>query len=171
MISVLIGLLIIDSVGRRVLLLFSLFGSFIGLTTLAVYFHCKHSNLNLSSYRFVPLCCLIWTVLCYGVGLQQVPYVMQGELFTTGVKASAVCCGLIVFCAFSLSCSKYFQYMDDHFGAHFAFYTFAGFNVSTFFLVLFFIPETKNISLEDVQVLIKQKKIHFENVNMESSQR
>lgn len=164
MTSVFIGLLIVDRLGRRPLALFSLFGSFLGLMILAIYMHLKDSGTDVSSYTFLPLVALIIIVSFYGIGLQQIPYVVQSELFSTGVKAPAVASGLIVFCIFSLLTSKYFQYMHDQAKAHIPVYTFASFAVITFIFVLFLMPETKNLTLEDVQEMMKQGKLHFKNV-------
>ncbi|XP_044747623.1 facilitated trehalose transporter Tret1-like [Coccinella septempunctata] len=164
MIAVIIGLSIVDVLGRRPLILFSLAGSFVGLTVLAIYIHLKSSDVDTSSFTFIPLFALIMVVSFYGVGLQQIPYVLQGELFATSVKASGVALGLIVFCVFSLLSSKYFQHMNDKGKGHITIYTFAVFSVVTFVFVLFCMPETKDLSLEDVQIMMEQRKLHFKDV-------
>ncbi|XP_045464791.1 facilitated trehalose transporter Tret1-like [Harmonia axyridis] len=169
MISDVVGLNIVDLLGRRPLILTSIGGACCGLLTLAIYLHLKDSDVDLSSCSFIPLVALVTIVSFYGFGLQQIPFVVQGELFSTAVKSCAIGLGMMLFCLFSFVGSKYFQFMNDKNKPYVTIYTFAFCAASLFTFILFFMPETKDISLEDVQLMMEQRKLHFKDVDTKNN--
>ncbi|KAK9888744.1 hypothetical protein WA026_000971 [Henosepilachna vigintioctopunctata] len=154
----LVGSAVVDWTGRRVLILWSLVGSALSLFIEGVYLHLLQDNVNMPKWSFVPTTALGMFVVFYGFGLQNVPLLMVGELFPTNIKATAACLSDVYFSILASIVSKYFQYVNTNIGAYLAFYTFGVCCIINFSLVYLFVPETKGLTLEEIQMLLQSGK-------------
>lgn len=150
---------LIDRTGRRPLLIASLIGSAISLFVLGTYFYIKDfTNVDITSFNFVPLLALLGYVIIFNIGAQPIPLLIQGELFPTNVKALASCFSEVYFCIIASIVSKLFQTLRDNFGMFLPFYGFAFCSAVNLIFVIFFVPETKGKTLEDIQAALGVKK-------------
>lgn len=150
-----LGSVIVDCTGRRMLLLWSALGSGVALLAEGLYFQFDLEGADMTSWQFVPITALVVYVIFYGFGLQNIPILMLGELFPTNIKAAALCFGDLYFAALASIVSKYFQAVSEDIGIYFAFYSFATCCFIGFCLIYIFVPETKGITLEEIQSLLK----------------
>ncbi|KAL3268114.1 hypothetical protein HHI36_007241 [Cryptolaemus montrouzieri] len=104
-----VGSVIVDWTGRRFLLLLSALGSAMALFVEALYFQLDSEGADLSNWNLLPITALVVYVIFYGVGLQNIPILMLGELFPTSIKAAAVCFGDLYFAALAAIVSKFFK--------------------------------------------------------------
>lgn len=163
---VVISSLLVDKLGRKPLLLLSIIGSGIALTTQAVYFHLKnHTDYDLSSVGFVPLAALLFYVVFFNVGLWSIPMLLLGEMFPSNVKAFALALAEVHFGLITIFISKSFQLLTDYIGMQVPFFVFALFCLLGVMFIVYAVPETKGKSLEDIQQWLKGNVSKKEHAN------
>ncbi|KAL3281020.1 hypothetical protein HHI36_004244 [Cryptolaemus montrouzieri] len=150
----LIGSAIVDWCGRRVLLIWSAIGSAVALFIEGIYFQLKSEGLNLDNWHIIPVSALIIFVFFYGFGLQNIPYLILGELFSTNIKAAAVCYIGLYFALLSTAISQFFQIISTTWGTYLAFYIFTVCSIVSSILMYMFVPETNGITLAEIQTLL-----------------
>ncbi|KAL1517466.1 hypothetical protein ABEB36_001229 [Hypothenemus hampei] len=150
---------IVDKAGRRPLLITSITGSAIFLFIEGIYFYLKNCTvLDISAFGLVPIIGLIGFVIIFSLGMQTIPILMLGEIFSPNVKAFALCFADIYFSVIATIVSKFFQIMKDSFGMHAPFFAFSCSCVIGLVLIVLFVPETKGQTLEDIQIYLKGNK-------------
>lgn len=144
--------MIVDKTGRRPLLIISTIGAGLALLTEGSYFCVLNEfNVNLSNLTWIPLVALICFVISFSIGMQTIPILLLGELFPTNVKAFALCLADIYFSIIATIVSKFFQITKDDFGLHVPFYAFFVCCILGLVFIIFFVPETKGKTLEEIQ--------------------
>ena len=167
----LIACFVVDKSGRRVLLMIGGFTMTCCMFILGVYyditiFNDGKSHFDIFHHRSVPLSSISWlSVLCvmlyiavFSVGWGPIPWMLMSELFSPIARDTA---GAFVnlmnwFCAFLVL--KFYPQMQTAFHDQGVFWFFAGFSFLSFLFTLFFIPETKGKSLEEIQQYFTSKK-------------
>ncbi len=143
LVAVIIAMSIIDRVGRRTLLLIGSIGCAICLAGVAVVFlSSSHENL------------LVWLLVgfiaFFSFSQGAVIWVFISEVFPTRVRAKGQSLGSFTHWFMNAAISWTFPIVAGHSrGAPFVF--FAAMMAVQFFVVLFSFPETKGITLEDMQ--------------------
>lgn len=148
----------IDKFGRKIILIVSSVLSGLCLLALSVYFHLQFLDINVSSVSWIPIVSvLIYAgVFKYGIGL--VPIVITAEIFPAKMKALGMTVADVMFVIGGLLSIQLYQVLHK-FGMYVPFYVFTA---SAFFVALysmFFIPETKGKSLEEIQLMLKGEKL------------
>lgn len=89
LVSVFINLMLIDRVGRRVLLIVSQLGMTLSLVSLGTFFYLKKENGGETppGLSLLPLFCLISFMVTYNFGAGPVPWIMMGELLPIQIKS------------------------------------------------------------------------------------
>lgn len=166
---------IIDRTGRKPLLIFSLIGTGIADAVLAAYFFWSQGDDHSDSWmKFIPVVAILCYVVIFNVGLASTPMVFISELFNTRVKAVAICAADIYFSLLIVLVSTYFQRTKDSFGIHVPFISFTLFCFLGAVFVYYLVPETKGMTLEQIQDYLNSKErrktttdnrgIHLENL-------
>lgn len=148
----------IDKFGRKIILIVSSLLSGLCLLALSVYFHLQFLDIDVSSVSWIPIVSvLIYAgVFKYGIGL--VPIVITAEIFPAKMKALGMTVADVMFVIGGLLSIQLYQVLHK-FGMYLPFYVFTA---SAFFVALysmFFIPETKGKSLEEIQLMLKGEKL------------
>ncbi len=82
--------LLIDRVGRKILMMISCFGEIVGYLAVAAYVYCKNHqvdfNLDMEGLEWIPLVSLSLTVFLQGLGITSIPLLYIAEV--TPQKAS-----------------------------------------------------------------------------------
>ncbi|XP_012269518.2 facilitated trehalose transporter Tret1-like [Athalia rosae] len=141
----------VDLAGRKLLLLISSAGSALFLVGVALYFQLKSGGVDVSSIYWLPLASMIGFILIYSVGLGTIPGVMLSELFPYNLKAAAGMIVVSVAGLCGLAVTKLYQVVADSLGIQTAFWGYAALTVFSFLFILFFVPETKRKSLQEIQ--------------------
>ncbi|KAK5640548.1 hypothetical protein RI129_011359 [Pyrocoelia pectoralis] len=154
-----ISSMIVDRTGRRPLLIISIIGAGIALFIEGFYFYLKMDcpSLNVSNYSYIPIVALIAFVTFFSIGLQTVPMLLLGELFSTNVKAFALSVSDVHFNIVATLVSKFFQAIKDSYGIHIPFFAFAVSCAVGLIFVIFCVPETKGKTLEKIQEELQGK--------------
>ncbi|CAG5021074.1 unnamed protein product [Parnassius apollo] len=151
--------LVVDRLGRRILLLVSTCGTAIALGLLGMYYLLSDQESPVvSSIGFLPVLSMILFIVTYSWGLGPLPWAMLGELFPIAVKAVATpivsgICGILTFLV-----TRYFEPIANAVGMYVAFWLFGVCCVAGFFFTLFLVPETKGKSLQEIQDMLDGRK-------------
>ncbi|KAG0672904.1 myo-inositol transporter [Pichia californica] len=158
-----IAFFIIDRIGRRVILLISVFLMICFLVLNAIAFHFiditftnNTANINsngIHSWGIVIIVAMICFVASYAVGLGNVPW-QQSELFPQRVRGVGASYATASNWCGSLIISATFLTMLENITPTGTFALFAGFGLLSFILIFFCYPELSNLELEEVQELL-----------------
>jgi sugar porter (SP) family MFS transporter len=148
--------LMVDTSGRRPLLIISLSGTAVTLLINGTYLYIKNcTKIDTRDFDFVLLVALLCFVIIFSLGLQTIPLLIMSEMFPTNVKAFALCLADVYFSFIASVISKFFDGTTEAFGMHVPFYTFTVFCVFGLVFIIFCVPETKGRTLEDIQRYLK----------------
>lgn len=153
---------IIDKIGRRLILLISIFLMTCFLVLNAIAFHfieiTFHHNSavvlgNIHTWGIVIIVSMICFVASYAIGLGNVPW-QQSEMFPQKVRGIGTSYATASNWGGSLIISATFLTMLENITPTGTFSLFAGFCVLSFILIFFCYPELSNLELEEVQELL-----------------
>lgn len=138
-----VGLWLIDRLGRRTLLYIGSFGyiASLGLTTWA--FFTQH-------YSIVPVCIFAF-IAAHAVGQGAVIWVLISEIFPNRHRAEGQALGSFTHWIFAALLTTFFPKMVTAFAPGYVFLFFCSMMVLQLVWVKMMVPETKGISLEDMQ--------------------
>ncbi|KAJ8920255.1 hypothetical protein NQ315_011916 [Exocentrus adspersus] len=146
--------LIVERLGRKVLLLFSAVGMMVSEVPLGVYCFLNDKGNDVSAISFLPILCLITYIITYNTAYGPLPWAIMGELFPANVKsiASSVTAAFCWFLAFLIT--KYFKAVSDAIQIGPSFWIFAGFCAAAIPFSFFYVIETKGKSLKEIQDIL-----------------
>lgn len=149
------AVIVVDKLGRKILLTSSSLLTGTSLAVLAIYFAMKHVGYDTSSYSWIPIASVMVYAAVFKYGLGVVPIILLGELFPTSVKAMGMTiadCSYVVFAALSL---YIYPLLATNYGIHVPFFIFAASCIFTAIFCALFIPETKGKTLDEIQFILK----------------
>ncbi|XP_050313233.1 facilitated trehalose transporter Tret1-2 homolog isoform X1 [Anthonomus grandis grandis] len=151
-ISTFIAAVLIDKLGRKVLLYISAVSMVLSLGVLGAYFFLKDAmKLDVQYLGFLPLASFIIYVLGFSLGFGPVPWLMMGEILPARIRgpAASVATGFNWTCTFIVT--KTFLLLPDCIGYHFTFWLFGAIVFLSLLFTIFFVPETRGQSLADIE--------------------
>jgi SP family arabinose:H+ symporter-like MFS transporter len=147
LLATLVGMALIDRVGRKMLLLIGAVGTAICLSLVAVIF-ATHQHQAF----------LVWALVAYiaffAISQGAVVWVYISEIFPTRVRGKGQSLGSGTHWIMNAALSWIFPVIAARSGAY-PFMFFAAMMVAQFVVVLLFFPETKQVSLEELQRKLK----------------
>lgn len=149
--------LLVDRFGRVKLLIISTILTGMCLLTLAVYFHLHINNFDTQSYSWLPIVSVMMYGLLYRIGLGMVPIVMTCELFASRIKSYGITISDGIYVLSSITALQIFFILRDNFGLYLPFYVFFGCSIFICVFVIYFVPETKGRSLEEIQKILRNE--------------
>ncbi|EAT36506.1 AAEL011411-PA [Aedes aegypti] len=153
LIAVVFPVFLVDRMGRRPLLLVSAAGTTLGLLVCTIYLAVTGSDYH-GSLGWIAFMSLLFYIVSYGVGIATVPFAILTEIFPKNIRAYA-CSSLAVLSSVSfLGIVKLFQMALDDMGAYLPFAVFTLCGAIGWVLIYFYIPETKGMSLDEVQRIV-----------------
>ncbi len=139
------GLYLIDRIGRRKLMLIGSVGYIISLASVAFAFFSGHSG-----GVVVPILLFIF-IASHAIGQGTVIWVFISEIFPNSVRAYGQSLGCTTHWVLASIITTVFPIMASRFGAAPIFLFFAFMMVLQLLWVIFKMPETKGVSLEDLE--------------------
>lgn len=88
-VSVFLSTLVVDRLGRRILLLMSSTAMFLTTLILGVYFYLKENGTDVSNIGWLPLLCVCTFIFLFSLGFGPIPWMMMGEIFSPTVKSNS----------------------------------------------------------------------------------
>ncbi|XP_043462717.1 facilitated trehalose transporter Tret1-2 homolog [Leptopilina heterotoma] len=144
--------LVIERLGRRILLVISGVGTAVTLGALGLFFFLKDvQHDDVESISWLPVVSLVIYISLYSIGWGPLPWAVMGEMFASDVKAKAS--GITVFVCWGLAfiITKFFSNIESAFGTHTAFWIFSACCVVAVLFAVLILPETKGKSLQEIQ--------------------
>ena len=138
-----VGLWLIDRLGRRTLLFIGSFGYIISLGLTAWAFFTQH-------FSIVPLCIFAF-IAAHSVGQGTVIWVFISEIFPNRHRAEGQALGSFTHWTFAALLTTFFPDMVQSFAPGWIFVFFCGMMVLQLLWVKWMVPETKGITLEEMQ--------------------
>ncbi|XP_011495379.1 PREDICTED: facilitated trehalose transporter Tret1-like [Ceratosolen solmsi marchali] len=156
------GLLVanlVDRMGRRLLIICSGCVAAAALAVVGTFFYAREElRVDVSQITWIPIVALITYEIVVALGIGTVPYVILGEIFPTNVKSEAVATAIIIGSLFAFVVGLGFQALNSVAGIHTTFWFFSVCCCSGSVWVYLITPETKGMSLEEVQELFNPQK-------------
>ena len=138
-----IGWALIDRLGRRVLMYIGSVGYLISLSLIAfAFFNQSFANVPVYIFAFIA---------AHAIGQGSVIWVFISEIFPNSVRASGMAWGALTHWVFAAIIANVFPYFSQQFGGGAIFSFFAFMMVFQLLYVWLMMPETKGVSLEDLQ--------------------
>ncbi len=145
-----VALLLLDFVGRRVLLLIGTAGSTLSLVAIGFYFHegsaFQHANTGLAG--LAPVMAYLFF---FEIGLGPIFWLMISEMFPLRIKSKAMATATVFNWVFNFLISYFFLRMTKGIGRDGVFWMYAGFGALALTFFFLKVPETKGKSLEQLE--------------------
>ena len=167
-----VGTLLADKGGRRILLLTSGFGMFLSLAALGLFYYLdEETNNDTSSLGWLPLVSLMVYVFTFSYGYGPMPWVFMSEVFAPEHKniASGVNASFNWGIGFLMTTT--FKPIDEAVSSCYVFWAYALFNLIGCVCVWMFLPETKGKSLQEIQQIFRGKSEVYTNPAYGSDQK
>ena len=168
----LVACLIVDKCGRRLLLMVGGFFMFVVMFLLGVYYDITifdgpnlgqidifhHRTIPVAKISWLAVTCVITFIVMFSIGWGPIPWMLMGELFPPKARdvAGAVCNVVNWLSAFIIM--KFFPQMKEALKNQGVFWFYAAFSLLSFLFTLFFVPETKGKTLEEIEQYFNLKK-------------
>lgn len=149
--------MVMDKGGRRVLLLTSAALLALSLGVLGGYHYVKATKGDeaVESIGWLPLVCLSLFIIGFSCGMGPIPWLMMGELLPLRVRgfATGMCTGFNWTMAFVVT--KTFNDMIDLLKPYGTYWFFCIVMITSFFVVVLTLPETKGKTLEEIEAAFR----------------
>ncbi|KAF5281132.1 hypothetical protein FQR65_LT02998 [Abscondita terminalis] len=150
-VSTFIATVLIDRLGRKILLYVSSTLMVLTLGILGTYFYLLESGVEVSNYGWLPLASFVIYVLGFSLGFGPIPWLMMGEILPAKIRGSAAS----VATAFNWSCTfivtKTFVDIIHSIGPHGTFWMFSIICALSLVFVIIWVPETQGQSLDEIE--------------------
>ena len=151
LIFTMLGVYLIDKLGRRILMIIGSIGYIVSLSLVALAFYLQWTGLAVPIFLFV-------FIASHAIGQGAVIWVFISEIFPNHLRASGQSFGSSVHWVLAAIIPSMIPILFSNYGVGNVFAFYALMMVHQLVFVLFMMPETKGISLEDMnQNLSKQK--------------
>uniref|UniRef100_W4VS80 Putative sugar transporter n=2 Tax=Phaedon cochleariae TaxID=80249 RepID=W4VS80_PHACE len=151
-VSTFIASLLIDKLGRKVLLYISSSSMILSLGVLGAYFYMKNvTSIDVHPLSWLPLISFMIYVLGFSLGFGPIPWLMMGEILPARIRGPAAS----ISTAFNWTCTfivtKTFLLIMDSIGAHYTFWMYGIIVTGALVFSIAIVPETRGQSLADIE--------------------
>lgn len=144
-----------DILGRKPLLLMSAIGCIASNAMLGVFYLVSESNANIPNITILALVAINLLLTSAVLGLQPMPYILAGEMFSANVKEICICAINVGGAFLGFGTSKIFQIVEDAFGKSTVFFGLMVISIILGIIMFIVVPETKGKSFHEIQMLLK----------------
>ena len=148
--STVVAIWLVDRVGRRPLLLFGILGMVASLGILGLAFYLPQSPS--SGLGWLTVSSLMVYVASFVIGLASVFWLLIAEIYPLKLRAKAMSIATVANWSASLITSLSFLTLIQWFGKAGVFWLYGLIGMSTWVLVFFLVPETKGLTLEEIEI-------------------
>ncbi|KAM0842581.1 hypothetical protein ACQ4PT_058290 [Festuca glaucescens] len=153
----LFGAILMDRSGRRVLLMVSASGTFLGCFMTGISFYLKAHGLFPEWVPALALSGILVYIGAYSIGMGPVPWVVMSEIFSINMKATGGSLVTLVSWLGSFAISYSFSFLMDWSSAG-TFFMFSAASLATILFVARLVPETKGRTLEEIQDTLNSRR-------------
>ncbi|XP_020258020.1 probable polyol transporter 6 [Asparagus officinalis] len=152
---ILVASLLLDKLGRRPLLLTSLFGMFVSLSGLGLGLTMVAHNHKWAIA--LSISCLLSNVAFFSIGLGPITWVYSSEIFPLRLRAQGASLGVAVNRVMNGIISMTFISLYKAITIGGSFFMFSGIAVFAWFFFFFFCPETRGVPLEEIEGIFRKE--------------
>ena len=138
-----------DRLGRKPLLYFGLTGVMFSLVALGTSF--AFANILGSSLKWVAVGSLVTYIICFAMSLGPIGWILVSEVFPLKIRGVAMSICTVSNFAFNFFVVGSFPILLHRIGGAWTFWMFGAVSLLCIIFVYFFVPETKGISLEQIE--------------------
>lgn len=138
-----------DRLGRKPLLYFGLTGVMLSLVALGCAF--AFSSVLGDSLKWVAVGSLVTYIICFAMSLGPIGWIIVSEVFPLKIRGVAMSICTVSNFAFNFFVVGSFPILIHRIGGVYTFWGFAVVSLLCILFVYFFVPETKGISLEQIE--------------------
>ncbi|KZC10964.1 Facilitated trehalose transporter Tret1 [Dufourea novaeangliae] len=143
---------VVDRLGRKLLLIISGIGEIVTLCALGTYFYLKDAlHSDVSSISILPILSLVIFIATYCLGWGPLPWTMMGEMLATNVKSKASSIAVCMCWLLAFFITKFSGTLSESFGNYTLYWLFAVFCVISVVFTVMVLPETKGKNLQQIQ--------------------
>jgi SP family facilitated glucose transporter-like MFS transporter 8 len=150
-----ISTILVERSGRKFCLVISSFGTVIGFAVMGTYQYLKMIEYDLTQFSWIPVVSFSFIIFIASWGILTLPFVVLAEIMPEKIRASAVSIAMAIVWILGFVSIKYIYQLFESFGMHGASFIFAGVCFIGMLFIIFFVPETKGKSLEEIQQLLE----------------
>lgn len=149
-----VGSLLVDRLGRKMLLTISGCLHVISLCALGAYYW-ANENSESNSFGWVPVVSLVVFIVGFSTGFGPIPWLMIAEITPIQSRSvtSAIATGFNWTCAFVIT--KTFEPLKEAISKQGVYFLFGLFSLISIFFVIFALPETKGKTNEEIEQFFK----------------
>lgn len=144
-----IAIFFTDKLGRKPLLYVGLTGVMLSLLGLGCAFH--FASILGASLKWVAVGSLAFYIICFAFSLGPVGWIIVSEVFPLKIRGLAMSLCTVANFAFNFFVVGSFPILINRVGGAYTFWMFAFVSLLCIIFVYFFVPETKGISLEQIE--------------------
>ncbi|QDP72577.1 sugar porter family MFS transporter [Legionella israelensis] len=141
-----VALIYVDKLGRRKLLLFGFAGTFISLGLLCIF-----TVYQIKWLAFLSVFCLTLYIFSFAISLGPVPFIAMAEIFPLHVRGAGMGASMAANWIFNTIVVFSFPLFEKQFGIEYTFAMYALICFAGLVYAYYFMPETKNLSLENIE--------------------
>ena len=138
-----------DRLGRKPLLYFGLTGVMLSLFALGTSF--AFAGILGSSLKWVAVGSLVTYIVCFAMSLGPIGWILVSEVFPLKIRGVAMSVCTVSNFAFNFFVVGSFPVLLNRIGGAWTFWMFGIVSILCIIFVYFFVPETKGISLEQIE--------------------
>lgn len=144
-----IGLPLIDTLGRRFLLLLGLAGMAVSLAALSWTFH--HSTGEIASLKWLALGSMIFYIACFAFSLGPIMWLMIAEIYPLKVRGLGSSVATCANWGSNMIVALTFLTLVNVLGASGAFLIYCVISLLSMLFIYYLVPETRGVSLEHIE--------------------
>ncbi|XP_030378700.1 facilitated trehalose transporter Tret1-2 homolog [Scaptodrosophila lebanonensis] len=152
--ATILAVLIIEKVGRKILLLVS--AILMAITTCIM--GCYFQFLLTSNVGILPVISICIFIVGFSVGFGPVPWLLMAEVFAEDIKPIAGSIAGTSNWLFAFCVTKLFPILVEHLGTGPTFWIFTVISVAAVIFIFIFVPETKGKTLDEIQAELGKSK-------------
>ncbi|KAG5864335.1 hypothetical protein JTB14_013320 [Gonioctena quinquepunctata] len=156
LLSTLLTVKLVDRVGRKKLLVCSYSGLLASLSFLGVYFYLEGKKVNMDSFSWLPIVCVLLNVSSFKMGSGPISWTIVGEILPPNLRYYLNGTAAFAMTLFGFLCTLLFPIISSHLGMCWTLWTFSGIIVCALLFVIYIIPETKGKSLQEIQGMLNE---------------
>ncbi|KAG5894122.1 hypothetical protein JTB14_004060 [Gonioctena quinquepunctata] len=156
-VSTIFTAVIVEKLGRKVLLLVSTIGTSISMALLGLYFHLQDDNVfDVELIFWLPIISLISFVILFSLGLSGLPWTITSEIFPSNIMPLAL--SLASFSCFlsSFLVTLGFPILLESHGMGKCFWLFSGCMMLSTCFIYYLVPETKGKTSAELQEILRK---------------
>ena len=138
-----------DKLGRKPLLYFGLTGVMLSLAALGCAF--AYQEVLGAGLKLVAVGSLVTYIICFAMSLGPIGWILVSEVFPLKIRGIAMSICTVANFAFNFFVVGSFPVLIHKIGGAYTFWGFAAVSLLCILFVYFFVPETKGISLEQIE--------------------